>query len=257
MPENTKFKGAALVTGAGARLGKAMAEALGAAGYDVAVHYNKSAGPAEETAAAVRKAGRKAEIVQADLSKEEEVADLVAKAGKAVGPLTILINNASTFEDDRIETMTRDSWDLHMEANLRAPVKLIQDFAAALPAEAKGSVVNMIDQRVWKLTPHFVSYMASKSALWTLTRTLAQGLAPRIRVNAIGPGPTLRNVRQTAEDFEKQQKATLLERGSNPQEICRALLYLLDADVVTGQMIAVDGGQHLVWQTPDVYGLTE
>lgn len=257
MPENTKFKGAALVTGAGPRLGKAMAEALGAAGYDVAVHYNKSAGPAEETAAAVRKAGRKAEIVQADLSKEEEVADLVAKARKAVGPLTVLINNASTFEDDRIETMTRDSWDLHMEANLRAPVKLIQDFAAALPAEAKGSVVNMIDQRVWKLTPHFVSYMASKSALWTLTRTLAQGLAPRIRVNAIGPGPTLRNVRQTAEDFEKQQKATLLERGSNPQEICRALLYLLDADVVTGQMIAVDGGQHLVWQTPDVYGLTE
>lgn len=248
----------ALITGAGQRLGQAMATALGERGYAVAVHYRSSDKGARATADAVEAAGGRAALVQADLGKEADVTGLVAKAGEALGgPLGVLVNNASAFEDDEVLTHARSSWDLHMEVNLRAPIVLSQAFANALPDSAHGVVINMLDQRVWKLNPNFFTYTLSKSALWTATKTLAQALGPRIRVNGIGPGPTLQNARQAPEDFQKQVDATLTGRGSNPDEIARALLFLIDADAVTGQMIAVDGGQHLIWQTPDVVDVIE
>ncbi|MEM7768716.1 MAG: SDR family oxidoreductase [Pseudomonadota bacterium] len=247
--------GTALVTGAGARVGKALAEALGEAGWAVAVHYNSSADGAEATAAAINAApgpGR-AVTVQANLASESDTAGLVDRAEAALGaPLTLLVNCASTFHDDSARTHTRAQWDFHMEANLRAPVHLAQQFAAALPAGKKGLVVNLIDQRVWKLNPQFFTYTLSKAALFQATKTLAQALAPAIRVNAIGPGPTLGSIHQTADEFREEQRQTLTQEGSNPGEIVKALKFLIDADSVTGQMIAADGGQHLMWQTPDV-----
>ena len=196
--------------------------------------------------------------MQADLASETETSRLVAAAATALGgPLDLLVNNASVFEPDAAQDHTREQWDLHMQVNLRAPILLAQGFAAQLPANARGCIVNMLDQRVWKLNPEFFTYTLSKSALWSATQTLAQGLAPRIRVNAIGPGPTLRNARQSDDDFAKQVEATLTGEGASTEEIVRALTYLIEASAVTGQMIAVDGGQHLIWQTPDVVGVKE
>lgn len=245
--------GAALVTGAGARLGRAMALALADAGYDVAVHYRSSSSEADDVVALIKAKGRNAVALKADLAVEPETAGLVAAATGALGPLTLLVNSASVFEHDDIETMTRASWDAHMETNLRAPLKLTQDFAAQAAQGENNLVVNIIDQRVLKLTPQFLSYTVSKAALFTLTQTLSQALGPQgIRVNAIGPGPTLKNPRQSDEDWDRQNRATILGRGADPEDICGALLYLVSARAVTGQMIAVDGGQHLVWRTPDV-----
>lgn len=242
----------ALVTGAGKRVGRAMALALGEAGWAVAVHYNRSADAADAVVADIQAGGGQAASVGADLSSEAGTDGLVARAAAALGgPLTLLVNSASTFEEDSAEDHTRSGWDHHMEANFRAPVRLAQDFARALPTGNKGLIVNLIDQRVWKLNPQFFTYTLSKSALWTATRTLAQALAPNIRVNGIGPGPTLQSVHQTAEEFAAEQRATLTQQGSNPGEIVKALFYLIDAQSVTGQMIAADGGQHLMWQTPD------
>ena len=230
-----------------------MAKALGEDGFAVAVHYRSSSLGAEETAAHIRQQGGKAELVKADLSKETETGELIDQASEALGgPLTLLINSASTFVDDRAKDHTREGWDFHMDANLRAPVHLAQKFANALPDAEKGLIVNLIDQRVWKLNPQFFTYMLSKSALWTATRTLAQALAPNIRVNAIGPGPTLQAVHQSAEEFAAEAKATLTGEGSNPGEIVKAMRFFIESEAVTGQMLAVDGGQHLLWQTPDV-----
>ena len=243
----------ALVTGAGARLGQAMATALGADGWRVAVHYRGSAAGADATVRTILDAGGHACTVQADLSDEAATAALVTNAQDALGgSLTLLVNSASTFEDDTAQDHTRANWDFHFGPNLRAPVLLAQSFARALPEDAAGLIVNMVDMRVLKLNPLFFTYTLSKSALWTATRTLAQALAPRIRVNAIGPGPTLENVHQKPGEFAAEARATLTEQGSNPAEIVKALRYLIDADSVTGQMIASDGGQHLMWQTPDV-----
>lgn len=243
----------ALVTGAGARLGRAMAEALGQEGWSVAIHYRATKAGAEETAAAIEASGGRAALVQADLSREEDVSVLVRAAQEALGgPLTLLVNSASAFHDDTALDHTRESWDAHMGPNLRAPVLLAQHFARALPEDEAGLIVNMIDMRVLKLNPLFFSYSLSKSALWTATRTLAQSFAPNIRVNGIGPGPTLENVHQKPGEFAAEAAATLTGQGSNPGEIVKALRYLIDADSVTGQMIASDGGQHLMWQTPDV-----
>lgn len=250
-------KGNVLITGAGKRVGRAIALSLASEGWTVAAHYASSREDADSLVAEIIAGGGKAAAVGANLAREEETAALVPAAVRALGPLTALINNASSFEDDRVESMTRASWDLHMEINLRAPVALAQAFAAQLPKGATGAIVNMIDQRVLRPNPKFFTYAISKAALFAATRTLAQGLAPAIRVNAIGPGPTLRNARQSQADFDRQVKATLLERGSPPDEICEAVRYLLAARSVTGQMIAVDGGQHLAWETPDVAGLTE
>ncbi|MBI1392002.1 MAG: SDR family oxidoreductase [Alphaproteobacteria bacterium] len=244
---------AALVTGAGTRLGEAMARALGAAGFNVAVHYRSSEAAAARVASEIATSLVTAKPVQADLSDEASTAGLIAKAVGAVGPLSLLVNSASAFEADEIETMTKDSWDLHLNTNLRAPVKLTQDFAAQAVAGRDNLVVNMIDQRVLKLTPQFLSYTASKAALLAVTKTLAQALGPSgIRVNAIGPGPTMRNKRQSEDDWRRQNEATILGHGAKPADIVDALMFFVGAPSVTGQMIAVDGGQHLVWRTPDV-----
>lgn len=244
---------AALVTGAARRLGRAIALELASAGYDIAVHFNSSRADAEATAAEVRKRGRKAALVEADLSNEAQVDTIVPNAVREIGPLTVLVNNASVFKDDRIETMTRASWDLHIETNLRAPLVLAQAFAKQLPAGADGVIVNMLDQAVWKLKPQFLSYTVSKTGLWTLTRTLAQGLAPRIRVNGIGPGPTLKAAQQSPENFARQVDGTLLKRAPTPEDIAAAVRYLVSAKAVTGQMIAVDSGEHLAWDTGDQF----
>ncbi len=238
---------AALITGGARRLGRAMAEALAADGWAVAIHCRASEAEAAETATAILERGGRAVVLPADLAAEAEVATLIPRATAALGPIGCLINNASVFERDEADDATRQSWDAHLEPNLRAPFVLAQAFARALPAEAKGVVVNMLDQRVWNLTPHFVSYTVSKSALWTLTRTLALALAPRIRVNGIGPGPALPSVRQTAEEFARQCAAVPLRHGTTPEEIVLALRFILAAPSMTGQMIALDGGQHLGW----------
>jgi NAD(P)-dependent dehydrogenase (short-subunit alcohol dehydrogenase family) len=241
-----------LVTGAAKRLGRAIALDLGAHGWSVAVHYNSSQADAEETVAALHEKGVHAAAINADLAIEHDAQRLVARAAEALGPLTALVNNASVFENDAIGTMTRASWDKHMETNLRAPLVLAQNFAEQLPQGAEGSIVNLIDQRVLKPTPQFLSYGVSKAGLHWLTVTLAQALAPRIRVNAVAPGPTLRNERQSEAHFKRQQTSTILGRGANPEDVAAATRYLLGAPAVTGQMIAVDGGQHLVWRTADV-----
>lgn len=255
----------ALVTGAGRRLGRAMAIYLGQRGYDVALHYAASRNDAEILAAELAAMGRKAVTLRADLLIEAQVETLIAKAAKGLGgPLTLLVNNASIFEHDSFASATRASWDRHIESNLRAPFVLSQAFAAQAPRAATDSageplaqalIINMIDQRVHKLTPEFFSYTIAKMGLWAMTRTGAQALAPHVRVNAIGPGPTLQGARQTEAAFAKQRQSTLLARGANPADITAALGYFIDAPAVTGQMIAVDAGQHLAWETPDVVGV--
>lgn len=255
----------ALVTGGGHRLGRAMAIYLASRGYDVAVHYASSESGAFETAQLVEGEGRRAVTLQADLLDDSQTEALFAAAVDALGgPITCLINNASIFEYDSVETATRSSWDRHMQSNLRGPFILTQAMAAqrlqpvtdaAGEPAAAGLIVNMIDQRVRKLTPEFMTYTIAKMGLWAMTQTTAQALAPALRVNAIGPGPTLRGGRQTEAHFAKQRASTVLGRGANPQDITAALGYFLDAPAVTGQLLCVDGGQHLGWQTPDVLGV--
>jgi NAD(P)-dependent dehydrogenase (short-subunit alcohol dehydrogenase family) len=251
------MKQAALVTGGARRIGRCIAERLGREGYAVAIHCNRSTRDADDLAARIRSAGGRAAVVQADLADAAAVGRLVETAAKALGPLTLLVNNASIFEADGVETLSEAGWDRHFAVNLRAPAFLGRDFARQLPEDQEGCIVNIVDQRVWKPTPQFFSYTLTKAALFAATRTMAQALAPRIRVNAVGPGPTLANERQAEEDFDRQSRAVLLGRGGGPDEIAEAVLYLARARSVTGQMIAVDGGQHLAWETPDVAGIKE
>jgi NAD(P)-dependent dehydrogenase (short-subunit alcohol dehydrogenase family) len=246
-------RGAALVTGAGRRIGQALALEAARAGYDVAVHCRGPADEARETIAAVLALGRQALAVSADLVDEDQVAGLIAQTAP-LGPLTLLVNSASSFQDDRVGSLDRGLWDSHIETNLRAPIVLAQAFATALPAGLEGLIVNIVDQRVWRPNPQFFSYSLSKAGLWWATQTLAQALAPRIRVNAIGPGPTLPNIHQTPGEFEAEAAGTLLQRAATPDDVTAALRYLIDARAVTGQMIAVDAGQHLAWRTPDIIG---
>ncbi len=249
---------AILITGAGARVGRALALALGGDGWAVAVHFNRSGNAADDVVNQIKAAGGRAAAVGADLSEKDALAGLVANASRALGaPLTALINNASTFVDDDVTTMDHQGWDFHMDANLRAPCFLAQAFANQLPETANGAIVNIVDQRVRKPTPQFFSYSVSKAGLAWATVTMAQALAPRIRVNAIGPGPTLRNPRQDEDSWRQQVHATLLETGSPPTEIVDGVRYLLSATAVTGQILLVDGGQHLAWKTPDVWGISE
>lgn len=241
-----------MVTGGAKRLGRAIALDLARHGYNIALHYHSSEREARATAADIETQGVKAALIKADLARESETAGLIAAAVKELGPLCALINSASLFENDSWYSVSRESWDRHMETNLRAPFVLAQEFTRQLPRETQGVIVNIIDQRVLKPTPQFISYSLSKAGLHWLTVTLAQALAPRVRVNAVGPGPTMINARQSQADFDRQREATILGRGAEPHDVCEAVRYLLAAPAVTGQMIAVDGGQHLIWQTPDV-----
>ncbi|MDG1352302.1 MAG: SDR family oxidoreductase [Sulfitobacter sp.] len=255
----------ALVTGAGKRLGAAMALYLAGRGFDVVVHYASSAEEAEGVVARITALGQRAVALQADLLDLDEMEGLLPAAAQALGgPITCLVNNASIFEYDTLATATRTSWDRHINSNLRAPFVLSQAMAAqGLVAQtddageqiATGLIVNMLDQRVRKLTPEFMTYTIAKMGLWALTQTTSQALAPHVRVNAIGPGPTLQGSRQSLAHFEAQRGATVLRRGANPSDITAALGYFLDAPAVTGQLLCVDGGQHLGWQTPDVLGV--
>ncbi len=247
---------AALVTGAARRLGRAIALALAGAGHPVALHCRHADADAHALAATIAAAGGKAAVVTADLAEEADAATLVSRAADAVGPLGVLVNNASVFERDEWDTADRSGWDRHLQPNLRAPFVLMQHFARDLPPGQEGCVINMLDQRVWSLTQHFVSYTVSKAGLWALTRSMALALAPRIRVNAIGPGPALPSARQTAPQFARQCASTPLGRGTDPEEVGRAVLAILALRSMTGQMIALDGGQHLQW-SPAAHGEAE
>ena len=239
-----------------------MALYLAQRGYDVAVHYNTSADGAEKVAA---KCGGTSVAIKADLLDESQTAELLPEAACRLGqPISVLVNNASIFEYDTIETATKDSWDRHMGSNLRAPFLLTQALAQQAPKAgtdengesiASALVINMLDQRVRKLTPEFMTYTLAKMGLWAFTQTAAMGLAPHVRVNAIGPGPTLQGVRQSDAHFAGQRSNTVLERGANPSDITAALGYFLDAPAVTGQLLCVDGGQHIGWKTQDILGI--
>lgn len=241
----------ALVTGGARRLGRAICIALVDAGFRVGIHCHASEADAAVLAGEI---GDAATVIRADLADEAQTATLVARTADALGPVGVLVNNASTFDRDEWDDATRASWDHHMEPNLRAPFVLTQAMARALPAGADGVVINMLDQRVWSLTPHFMSYTVSKAALWALTRQMALALAPRIRVNAIGPGPALPSTRQTAEQFARQAGSVPLGHGTSPDEVGRAVLAMLSLPSMTGQMIALDGGQHLQWSPASAPG---
>jgi len=253
----TANKGTALVTGAAQRIGRAVALALADDGWAVAIHHRSSTAEAAEVAREIETKGGRAGVFAADLADMTQTQGLIAAAAAALGPLTLLVNNASLFEKDEAATMTPESWAAHMDTNLRAPAFLAQAFAAQLPSGADGNIVNLIDQRVWAPTPKFLSYTVSKMALWDLTQVLARALAPQIRVNGIGPGPAMINARQSDADFERQCQATILKRGTTAEEICAAIRFIVTAPAMTGQMIALDGGQHLAWETPDVTGISE
>lgn len=248
---------AALITGAAKRIGRAIAKDLADNGFSVAIHANGSLAEAEEFAAELRQSGHRAVAVQGDLAKINETEKLIQKASEALGPLDLLVNNASIFHEDLLRAFDAGIWEEHFAVHLRAPSILAAKFAEQLPQSADGLIVNIIDQRVWALRPSFYSYTLSKSALWTATQTMAQALAPRIRVNAIGPGPSIPSERQLQEDFQAQVAALILKRGPELEEFGRTIRFLFETPSVTGQMIALDGGQHLAWQTPDVLEIKE
>jgi NAD(P)-dependent dehydrogenase (short-subunit alcohol dehydrogenase family) len=243
-------RGAALITGGARRIGRALVAACAEAGFDVAIHVRAIDEDAEAAAADARQHRRRATLLSCDLRKEAATVALVGEAENELGPVTLLVNCASVFDEDAFSDFNRASWDLHMETNLRAPLVLAQAFARRLPAGREGHIVNILDQRVLSPRPDFFSYSLSKSALWAATQMLAQALAPRIRVNGIGPGPTLANIHQDDAAFEAEARSTLLGRPVGPAEVAQALRYLIDAPSVTGQMIAVDAGQHLAGRMP-------
>jgi NAD(P)-dependent dehydrogenase (short-subunit alcohol dehydrogenase family) len=245
----------ALVTGGAVRIGRSIALALARVGYAVVIHANRSLGEAETLASTIRNDGGRAAVVAADLAEPASVDALIGEAARAFGPLTLLVNNASAFEEDHIGNLTRDRWNRQFRVNLQTPAFLAQDFAAQAPQGS--AIVNVIDQRVLKPTPQFFSYTLTKIGLAAATRTMAQALGPGIRVNAVAPGPTLANVRQDPADFVRQAEATILGHASPPEAIAEAVVYLAGATAVTGQMLAVDAGQHLIWQSADVWGIKE
>jgi NAD(P)-dependent dehydrogenase (short-subunit alcohol dehydrogenase family) len=242
--------GSALITGAGKRIGLAIARDLAAHGWAVALHYSASAGGAEDLAARIVADSGKAVALGADFTDHGSVDRLVARAADAIGPLTLLVNNAAIFERDEIDNVTAESWQRHIDVNLRAPVFLAQAFAAQRPAGVPANIVNILDQRVLNPTPFFMSYTVSKMGLHALTHTWALALAPDIRVNAIGPGFTLPSPNQTDAQFQESLAVQPLKRGTTPEEICDAVRFILNAPALTGQTIALDGGQHLAWAHP-------
>jgi NAD(P)-dependent dehydrogenase (short-subunit alcohol dehydrogenase family) len=242
---------AALVTGAARRIGRAVALALHEAGYAVALHARNSVAEAEALRDEIARAGGRAAVVRGDLADHAAVARIVPAAAAALGPLTLLVNSAATFEPDAIGALDPARFDRQFAVNLRAPVFLSEAFAAQAQVNSGASIVNILDQRVFKLTPHFVSYTLAKSALHAATRMLAQALAPNVRVNAVAPGPTMASARQSEADFARQSAAVPLGRGPSAVDIAAAVTYLAGAHSVTGVTLAVDGGQHVAWQTPD------
>lgn len=236
-----------LITGAARRIGRSIALALAADGWRVGIHYRSSRSEALTLAADIAAAGGTAAAVPGDLRNPADVAALVPRCREALGPPVCLINNASEFLPDTLATLTSERWDTHLDVNLKAPVFLAHALVAELPPDVSANIINIADQRVWKPTPEFFSYTISKAGLWTATRTLAQALAPRVRVNAIGPGPVLGSVYQTEAEFEAERRSTLLGRGPSLEEICAAVRFILATPSLTGQMLALDGGQHLVW----------
>ena len=247
----------ALVTGGARRIGAAIVRDLAAHGFAVAIHYHGAREEADRLLADIEAGGGRAALVEADLTDMEAAARVIPQAAAALGPVRLLVNNASLFEEDTAQDFDWQVWERHFALHLKAPALLARAMAQALPQGGDGLVVNVIDQRVWRLTPKFFSYTLSKSALWTATRTMAQAHAPRLRVNAIGPGPTLANDRQDEADFARQIDGLILRRGPELAEFGATIRYLWGARSVTGQMIALDGGQHLAWQTPDIYGIAE
>ncbi len=241
----------ALVTGAGRRIGKAIALDLARHGWTVGVHYASSRAQAEVVVADIHKAGGRAAGLAADFADAGSTEALIPKCAAALGPPTLLVNSAALFLDDRIDTIDPAQWDRQHAVNLRAPVLLAKAFAAHLPAGRQGTIINIVDQRVWRLAPDYFSYTIAKAGLYTATQTLAQALAPRIRVNAIGPGPVLANIHQTPAEFDREVAATPLARATPPGEIAAAVRFILDAPSMTGQMIALDAGQHLAWPRSD------
>ncbi|RST85885.1 SDR family oxidoreductase [Aquibium carbonis] len=250
-------KRVALVTGGARRIGAAIAVDLAAHGFAVAVHCNRSTLEADALVGRIAAAGGTAGVFQADLANADGVSSLVAKVRERFGAMCLLVNNASVFEPDSARSPDWALWDTHFTLHLKAPVQLASEMVRDLPAGETGLIVNIIDQRVWRLTPQFFSYTLSKSALWTATRTMAQEFAPTVRVNAIGPGPTLANERQQPDDLAAQQEGLPLRKGPLLTEFGSTIRYLWDTPSITGQMIALDGGQHLAWQTPDVTGMRE
>ncbi len=244
-------KPTALITGASQRVGRAIALGLADHGYDIAVHYNGSHRAADKTVDDLKTIGVNAAAVQANLLNTKDASSLINKASEAMGgKITCLINNASLFEPDNIHTCTAERFQDHMNVHVLAPLLLMQAFSIALNGD-DGNVINMIDQRVKRLNPSFMTYTLSKTALWTLTQTAAMALAPTVRVNAVAPGPTLRSIHQTADHFAKETKQIPLQKGPDLNEIVSLMKFILNTPSLTGQMLALDGGQHLAWQTPD------
>lgn len=237
----------ALVTGAADRVGAAIARRLAAEGWAVIVHYRNSVEKAEAVASEIEAAGGRAATVGADLANRDQRSKLIAAASALFGPLTLLINNASLFERDAVTDLDEQLWDAHFAVHVEAPAFLSRDFAAQLPADTPGNIVNIIDERVLDLSPAFFSYTLSKSALWTMTRTLAQSLAPRIRVNAIGPGPTVPPPHVTAEAHARRLTELPLGTSADPDGIADGVLAILSLPTMTGQMIVLDGGEHIEW----------
>ena len=235
----------ALITGAARRIGRALAMDLASEGWTVAIHYRKSDDEADSLVREIVGRGGRAQSFRADLAEPDASRRLMADVVRDLSPPTVLINNASEFQPDTIQSLEDATWDLHLGINLKAPMFLAQAMAASLPSGCEGNIINIIDQRVWNLTPEFFSYTISKAGLWTATRTLAQALAPRIRVNAIGPGPVIRSIHQTDDDFVRESQSTLLQRGASAEEIAATVRFILATPSLTGQMIALDGGQHL------------
>ncbi len=237
----------ALITGAARRIGRTIALDLAQAGWSIGLHYRSGQTEAEDVATEIRGMGGEVAALHCDLADAADVATLLPRCVAALGAPRCLVNNASVFEFDELATLKPEGWARHLAVNLTAPVMLSQAFAKVLPVDQPGNIINIIDQRVWASTPEFFSYSLSKSALWSATRMLAQALSPRIRVNAIGPGPALRSIHQKKEEFDAEVASTILKRGTSPREIAAAVRFILDASAMTGQMIALDGGQHLRW----------
>jgi NAD(P)-dependent dehydrogenase (short-subunit alcohol dehydrogenase family) len=240
-----------LITGAAQRIGRALALDFAHRGWRVAIHCRASRQQAQELAQQLGRVGAPTAVLTADLAVPSEVERLLPECVRLLGPPTCLINNAAMFAADAVGGLQSGLWDAQLAVNLKAPVFLAQAFAKHLPAGAAGNIINIIDQGVLKPTPQFFSYTVSKAALWAVTRTLAQALAPSIRVNAIGPGPVLQSSYQTEAEFRAEYQATLLGRSTPPEEIATAIRFILEAPALTGQMLALDGGQHLTWQTAD------